>query len=156
MTSTRESKRSISKSFETLFDSQSTENNETSGVSQTSKKTSSDSGKNSLSLNEKKEKARWQRIKRVYGLSQEDYDRLDKGHCPICLRAWSDRVRPAIDHDHVDGWVRGILCLYCNRTRVGRFRDHQLVQRIADYLNQTYEHVVPPKKKRSRVRKKKI
>lgn len=107
----------------------------------------------SLSLEERKERARWQRIKRVYGITKEQYIELDRGHCPICLREWSDRVRPAIDHDHVDGWVRGIVCLYCNRTRIGRFRDSNLVRRIADYLDQTFEHVVPPKKKKRRKKK---
>lgn len=101
-----------------------------------------------LSPEEKKLKARWQRIKRTYGITQTEYEELDKGHCPICLRSWSDRVRPAVDHDHVDGWVRGILCLYCNRTRVGRFRDASIVQRIADYLSQKFTHRVPPKKKK--------
>lgn len=103
---------------------------------------------------DKKLKARWQRIKRVYGISEDEYKTLDKGHCPICLRNWSERVRPAVDHDHVDGWVRGILCLYCNRTRVGRFRDADLVQRIADYLRGPFKHTVPPKKKKKRRKKK--
>lgn len=103
---------------------------------------------------EKKTKARWQRIKRVYGITEEDYKELDHGHCPICLREWSEKVRPAVDHDHVDGWVRGILCLYCNRTRVGRFRDHQIVQRIADYLKQDFKHKVPLKPKKRRRKKK--
>lgn len=101
-----------------------------------------------MSLEDKRQKARWQRIKRVYGITQEEYYALDKGHCPICLRTWSDKVRPAVDHDHVDGWVRGIICLYCNRTRVGRFRDYNIVQRIADYLRGPFEHVVPSKKKK--------
>lgn len=103
-----------------------------------------------MSQEDKKTKARWQRIKRTYGITQTEYEELDKGHCPICLRDWSDRVRPAVDHDHVDGWVRGILCLYCNRTRVGRFRDHEIVQRIADYLRQEFTHKVPPKPKKKR------
>lgn len=101
-----------------------------------------------LKNDEKREKARWYRIKKTYGITEEQYKELDHGHCPVCLRVWSERVRPAVDHDHIDGWVRGILCLYCNRTRVGRFRDYELVQRIADYLRGPFEHVVPPKKKR--------
>ncbi len=105
------------------------------------------------SPDDKREKARWQRIKRTYGITQEEYSALDKGHCPICLRIWSSNVRPAVDHDHVDGWVRGIVCLYCNRTRIGRFRDAALVRRIAEYLDGPFVHVVPPKKKKRRKRK---
>lgn len=97
-----------------------------------------------------KEKQRWQRIKRIYGIDQEQYAKLDKGHCPICLRTWGGTVRPAVDHDHVDGYVRGIVCLYCNRTRIGRFRDAELVRRIAKYLDGPFEHVVPPKPKKKR------
>lgn len=105
------------------------------------------------SENTKKERARWSRIKRVYGITKAQYDELDLGHCPICLRGWSATVRPAVDHDHVDGWVRGIICLYCNRVRVGRSRDSALVRRIADYLEGPFEHVVPPKSKRKRKKK---
>lgn len=101
-----------------------------------------------MSPEEKKEHARWTRIKRVYGITKEEYQTLDKGHCSICLREWNERVRPAVDHDHVDGWVRGVVCLYCNRTRIGRFRDAELVQRIADYLRQDFIHKVPLKKKK--------
>lgn len=106
-----------------------------------------------MSPEEKKQKARWQRIKRTYGITQTEYEELDKGHCPICLRCWSDRVRPAVDHDHIDGWVRGILCLYCDRTRVGRFRDPEIVFRIAEYLRGPFKNVVPPKPKKKRKRK---
>lgn len=119
-------------------------------------KTPTKSQKNSNDLsaaNEAKQKARWSRIKRVYGLSEEQYEELDKGHCPICLRTWGGSVRPAIDHDHIDGWVRGVVCLYCNRTRIGRFRDSALVRRIADYLDQSFKYVVPEKKKRKRKKK---
>lgn len=101
----------------------------------------------------KKEKARWNRILKVYGITKEQYDELDKGYCPICLRAWGGTVRPAVDHDHVDGFVRGIVCLYCNRTRIGRFRDAELVRRIADYLEGPFPWVVPPKPKRKRKKK---
>ncbi len=107
----------------------------------------------SLSPDGKKERARWYRIKKIYGITKEEYEELDKGHCPICLRTWSEKVRPAVDHDHSsDGWVRGVICLYCNRVRVGRFRDPDLVQRIADYLRGPFKHVVPlkPKKKRKK------
>lgn len=107
-----------------------------------------------MSPEEKKEKARWQRIFRVYGITREDYSKLDKGYCPICLREWSERVRPAVDHDHSkDGWVRGIVCLYCNRVRIGRFRDADMVQRIADYLRGPFEHTVPEKKPKKRKKK---
>lgn len=98
---------------------------------------------------DKKEKARWSRIKRVYGITKEQYDEMDTGSCPICLRDWSLSVRPCVDHDHITGDVRGLLCIWCNRRAVGRFRDPELVYRIADYLASPRRGwIVPPKKKR--------
>lgn len=107
-------------------------------------------------LETKKEAARWARIKRVYGITKEQYDELDEGHCPICVRTWSDSVRPCVDHDHVSGEVRGLLCIWCNRRAVGRFRDPDVVFRIFEYLSQDRKGwVIPPKKKKKRARRKK-
>jgi hypothetical protein len=103
---------------------------------------------------EKKEKARWQRILRTYGITPEQYKELDNGFCPICERAWSDTVRPCVDHDHKSGEVRGLLCLYCNRYRVGRFVEPQLVYRIYQYLDSPRRGWIVPPKKKKRKRKK--
>ena len=103
----------------------------------------------------KKEKARWARIKRVYGLEKEDYESLDTGGCPICLRPWSIAVNPVVDHDHVERVVRGIVCRYCNHRRIGHHRDHELVLRIGHYLKGPFYLKMPPKKKKIR-RKKKV
>lgn len=105
----------------------------------------------SQSLQEKKDRARWARIKRVYGLTKEQYDELDQGHCPICLRDWSADVRPVIDHDHKTGEVRGLLCFYCNHRVVGRHRDGSLIRRVADYLDRKPRGwIVPPKKRKKK------
>lgn len=103
---------------------------------------------------EKKEKARWQRIYRVYGITQDQYNELDLGHCPVCLRDWDDKVRPCVDHDHVSGEVRGLLCIFCNRYRVGNLRDPDIVQRIADYLRGPFKGWIAPKRKKRRRKKK--
>lgn len=102
----------------------------------------------------KKDKARWARILKTYGITKEQYDELDTGNCPICLRDWSDTVRPCVDHDHATGDIRGLLCIWCNRRAVGRFRDYSLVQRIADYLRAERKGwIVPPKPKKKRRKK---
>ncbi len=104
---------------------------------------------------EQKHKARFARIFRVYGITEEQYKEIDHGFCFVCERVWSDTVRPCVDHDHVSKRVRGLLCTYCNRYRVGRFRDVALVQRIVDYLSaalQIPEWIVPEKKKKKRNR----
>ena len=99
----------------------------------------------------RKERSRWARILRVYGITKEQYEELDHGKCHICLREWNETVRPAVDHDHSNGVIRGLICLYCNRYRVGRHRDAELVQRIADYLRGPFKGwIVPPKPKKRR------
>lgn len=103
-----------------------------------------------LSTIEKKERARWARIKRVYGLTREQYDTLYTGTCPICLRDFTDTVRPVIDHNHKTGSVRGIICLYCNHRIIGRHHDAALMYRVANYLANDTEFVIPPKKKRKK------
>lgn len=95
---------------------------------------------------------------RVYGITPEQYNALDRRHCPICLRPWSDTVVPCIDHDHKTGRIRGILCRYCNHHRVGRLTEPSIPYRIGDYLRDALKIdptlVMPPKKPRKRKRKK--
>lgn len=112
----------------------------------------------SLNLNEqeKKERAKFQRIFRIYGITKGEYESFNKGFCPICLKSWSDSIIPCVDHDHTSGRVRGLVCRYCNRYRVGHFRDPALVLRIYQYLQDALElpiHIVPKKKKKRKKKK---
>lgn len=55
-------------------------------------------------------------IKRLYGLSREDYDSMlaaQGNACAICEKAFNGK-RLFVDHDHVTGRVRGLLCCRCN------------------------------------------
>lgn len=61
-----------------------------------------------------------------YGMTLEEYDVLlasQNGVCPICggTRSGGDRRMP-VDHCHVTGKVRGILCDPCNKG-LGHFKD---------------------------------
>lgn len=102
---------------------------------------------------QKRQKARWSRIFKIYGLTKEQYDDLDTGSCPACLRTWNDTVRPAIDHDHVSGEIRGLLCGYCNHYRVGRHRDPALLFRIAEYLTPPFTGFIIPTKPKKKKKK---
>jgi len=76
---------------------------------------------------------------RKYGLTIEDYDNLlslQKGVCGICKTSECSMENRslAVDHDHISGRVRGLLCMKCN-TSLGRFQDDiDVINRIIDYL----------------------
>lgn len=41
--------------------------------------------------------------------------RMQGGKCPLCLEAIRPgKKKPATDHDHFTGYIREVLCLYCN------------------------------------------
>jgi hypothetical protein len=54
--------------------------------------------------------------------------------CAICRRDFGESLRECVDHDHVTGKVRGILCFRCN-TGMGAFEDDpRLLSAAADFL----------------------
>jgi hypothetical protein len=60
-------------------------------------------------------------LRRRYGIGQKDFEELldeQGGVCAICGTPDPEHV----DHDHVTGWIRGILCFNCNGG-LGQFRD---------------------------------
>lgn len=79
---------------------------------------------------------KFQRTCAKYGLTVADYEALFErqgGACGIC-REEPGESRLDIDHDHVTGRVRGLLCQNCN-TGLGQF-DDQITKLLAavDYL----------------------
>lgn len=112
---------------------------------------------------ERKEKAKWARIKRVYGITKEQYHELDTGYCPLCLRPWSDTVNPVVDHRHSfkspetqdihPGYVRGLLCRWCNKFVLGRLSDPIVVRRILSYLESAPTNLTVPEKKKKKRKK---
>lgn len=77
-------------------------------------------------------------LKSLYGLTQADYDRLlalQYGRCAICR---TDDPGPhgcwGVDHDHVTGRVRGLLCDRCN-VGIGCLRDDpEILMAAARYV----------------------
>jgi hypothetical protein len=58
-------------------------------------------------------------LKRAYGISPEDFERMKSsqgGLCAICLLHMK---APYVDHDHLTGKVRGLLCSRCNSLLAG-------------------------------------
>lgn len=78
-------------------------------------------------------------IERARGLEPGDYDwfnRIGDDKCWICQQPEGvPNRRLAIDHDHVTGAVRGLLCGRCNNV-LGRMRDNaDWLRRAAAYLD---------------------
>lgn len=73
---------------------------------------------------------------RRHGLVPEEYAKLlneQGGVCAICRRTQHGK-RLAIDHDHLSGRVRGLLCQHCNLA-LGQFQDDPLrLQAAIEYL----------------------
>lgn len=76
-------------------------------------------------------------LKRNYGLSIEDFERMaeaQKGACAICKTQLDLGFFTAVDHDHETGAVRGLLCSKCNMA-LGGFKDSiGLLDAAAAYL----------------------
>lgn len=74
-----------------------------------------------------------------YGLTLEEYKALRESaqSCEICEIPFKSERKgntPHIDHDHVSGRIRGLLCSNCN-TALGLFGDDvQRLQVAIDYL----------------------
>jgi hypothetical protein len=91
---------------------------------------------------ERKAADREAHLRRQYGITIADYERMFEaqgGVCAIC-----DEVRPEertlhVDHDHATGVIRGLLCFRCNNA-LGDFREeYELFRKAADYLDRDDE-----------------
>jgi hypothetical protein len=78
--------------------------------------------------------ARRRRVwKSKYNLTEEDYEtllRLQGGACAICKEPPAKKKFLVVDHDHVSGEVRGLLCGRCN-SGIGMLLDDVAVVRAA-------------------------
>lgn len=87
---------------------------------------------------------------RTYGVSIADLEGLlaaQDGRCAICLTHWKECAAPKasryervfvqhlyVDHDHVTGKIRGLLCNYCN-IAIGFLKENvEIIKSAADYL----------------------
>lgn len=94
---------------------------------------------------ERKRKQRDAYYRRTFGISADDFDALLReqgGGCAICACVPERAASFHLDHDHLSGTIRGILCLSCNQG-VGKFRDDAaLLERAAEYVRRGRATVV--------------
>jgi hypothetical protein len=73
-----------------------------------------------------------------YGLSKAVFNNLldkQKGVCAICGKPGWNGKRPQVDHDHITGKVRGLLCNGCNAA-LGHIKDYPKIARaMIKYLS---------------------
>lgn len=77
-------------------------------------------------------------VLKTYGLLAGEYDAIlswQHGVCHICQRANGASKRLAVDHDHVTGCVRGLLCGPCNDILAQIRDDVNAAYRILRYLS---------------------
>jgi hypothetical protein len=84
------------------------------------------------------EKSRENHLKYRYGITISVYNKLfenQNGCCKICNEHQSNLKSPlAVDHNHIDNKIRGLLCMKCN-TAIGKFNDDiTLLQNTINYL----------------------
>lgn len=80
---------------------------------------------------------------RKYGLTPEAFDAMviaQQGLCPICgeVPQMTERGMWHVDHDHVTGKVRALLCGNCNRG-LGSFKDNPAALQSAIYYLALHE-----------------
>lgn len=97
--------------------------------------------KSKIRYAENKEAAYLAHIKKAYGLTADDYQTLvdnQKNLCALCgcPPPHKHYSRLHLDHDHVTGRVRGLLCFHCN-WRIGWLEKRR--QAINDYLDKSRE-----------------
>lgn len=76
-------------------------------------------------------------LKKNFGLSETDYQNLfilQNGVCAICQEPNKSKIHFAVDHNHVSGKIRGLLCYSCN-TGLGKFKENvETMNRAIMYL----------------------
>lgn len=95
--------------------------------------------------------SRRNQIMKKYGITLEQYEELleKQDHkCAICDKHKDEfKINLAVDHNHITGEIRGLLCAYCNHRVIGRHRDGNLLRKMADYVDQGTGWFVPKKKR---------
>jgi hypothetical protein len=88
-----------------------------------------------------KETARDRYLQRTYNITETEYNaRLlaQDNKCPLCSTEFTHGDygpnSPVVDHCHINGHVRGILCNECNRGLGYYHDDPKALRKAADYL----------------------
>ena len=85
-------------------------------------------------------------LRRNYNLTIQQYNKMfadQGGCCAICKKHETEfKKRLSIDHDHITGEVRELLCQFCN-TSLGNFDDNE--DRLMEAVNYLRKHKLKSK-----------
>jgi hypothetical protein len=76
-------------------------------------------------------------LMRKFGITPERYDemlRAQDGGCAVCQKPPRDDISLHVDHDHVTGAVRGLLCFSCNAALGHLNEDRERITALSIYL----------------------
>lgn len=86
------------------------------------------------------------RLKTSYGLTPETFEAMlaaQRGRCAVCGGSDPKHTNWSVDHDHVTGQVRGILCSRCN-TGIGQLQDDpDIIKKAWRYIQSHRQMVLP-------------
>ena len=88
-----------------------------------------------------KEKSKDTRLRREFHTTLEEYNRVLKHQnycCAICKKKFNKKGELfilSVDHSHITGLIRGLLCYVCNKFILGRFQDNvNILKAAVEYL----------------------
>ena len=90
-------------------------------------------------------KAKNNRVHRLrvnYGLTLEDYDKMleeQGGVCAICGKPDPTHPNLAVDHCHITGKIRGLLCRVCNPAIGALGDDVDSLRKVIAYLQRSLD-----------------
>jgi hypothetical protein len=103
-----------------------------------------------MASDEARARAKKKAMVKTYGITPEQRDAMiarQGGECAGCRRRFGTEHRPAIDHCHGTGAVRGVLCHRCNSILAFSGDSPEVLRRLARYLD-PYEGIPEPEPKR--------
>ena len=83
------------------------------------------------------EKRREYMLRHRYDMAVVEYDAMLQAQEGLCASCGDKLDGPHVDHCHVTGKVRGILCASCNKGLGHFFDDPNRLRLAADYLERT-------------------
>jgi hypothetical protein len=90
-----------------------------------------------LLKNSKQRKQKDKYLQKKYGITLAEYEQKlveQNGCCAVCSKHKSNFKKAlAVDHNHASGRIRGLLCPWCNRRRVGQLTI-EWAKRVYEYL----------------------